>query len=831
MTSFMSFAEESVEGELEGAEESVGDRDDGTFLMEVTTRAMAVHALALTVQDWKDLGRGEDPNVAASSSLEETAERITALLLVRIVAIISPSGTFKDLSTTTICRAALNETKAWCPGQLTMEIVQELRTFVTRMLRTYQDLPFHNFRHAYHVTISANKLLDLMLCTEDSTGRDPHSPKPPTFGLRDDPFALAALLFAALIHDAEHKGVANRRMVEERHALALLYNDHSIHEQRSLHLAFEEFLKEQYTDLRKVMFPAKEDYREFRMAVVNMVLSTDLTNPERTQITKSKFKEAFAALETHPETVEQKQVRRSSIASNISMPRVRVPKPNRRGSNVSISSVVSDVTTDSFQISQRKHDVDQHNIRHYAQRQFSQSAENSFADDFDNDSVANHYQNQQKNNTANGEEQSVRWASTHSCASEFSDFAEDSVAMMVQQPLHSPRHTRRLSTTSMKSFAADSVVMAQKKRQDQYAYETTERRGSNPSTGTNTRASNGTFKSFAVDSVALQQKRYDGQGSTRHRGGMIDAMRSNGSEFIQVGNYSDDDDSLSLTPPSSDDETDGALGIRAITLTRSLDELELGPSAPPSPAPKRGVKVSRSAGSEGMAHRRVQRRASTGGNAPSMFEPLQGQRIDEEEPVSPLGHVPGVARSVDGPDPLSSQSMHVGTSAGKYSSRLSICRSIDLSGESIEVYSRKGRSRRGSMGGMSVATEFDGEEDREGDEPDGLRQSVVLDLLLRVADVGHSLQSWENMIEWSGGLFHELVAANKAGRGHDPRPGWFDNQVRIMESYLMPLTVQLYDIGIFGPTVGSSFANFVEDNDDQWRYDGLEQTEAWVSEA
>jgi hypothetical protein len=819
MTSFMSFAEESVEGEVEGADEggyrdesAKDERDDGMLLMEVTTRAMAVQALAITMQDWKDLGRGEDPRVAASSSLEEAAERITALLLVRIVAILSPSGTFKDLSTTTICRAALSETKAWCPGQLTLEIVQDLRTYVTRMLRTYHDLPFHNFRHAYHVTISANKLMDLMLCTEKSTGRESQSPKPPTFGLRDDPFALAALLFAALIHDAEHKGIANRRMVEERHALALLYNDHSIHEQRSLYLAFEEFLKDEYTDLRNVMFPYPVDYRDFRMAVVNMVMSTDLTNPERTQITKSKFKEAFGVA-SHPETEGQKQVRRSSQVSNISMPRLRLSKPNRRGSNVSISSVVSDVTTDSFQINQRKHDVDQHNLRHFQQRRFSQPAESSIADDFDNDSVVHNFQrerqNNTNNNTANGDKPNVRRASTHSCASEFSDFAEDSVAMHVQRHHPSPKHGRRGSATSMRSFAVDSVVMAQKKRQGQDQFQDTERRGSN-----------GTFKSFAVDSVALQQKRLDGQGPTR--------LRSIDSEFIKMGYYSDEDDSLSLTPPSSDDENDGVLGIKAITLTRSLDELDLGPDSPPK-VPKRGVTAHRSAGSElsSMPQRRVQRRASTGGNTPSMFEPLQGQRIDEEEPVSPLGHD---STHVDALDPLSSQSMHAGTIAGKRSSRLSICRSIDLSGESIEVYSRRGRSRRCSMGGQSEASEFEGEEDLEGDEPDGLRQSVVLDLLLRVADVGHSLQCWDNLVEWSGALFHELVAANKDGRGHDPRPGWYDNQVRIMESYLMPLTAQLYDIGIFGPTIGSSFGNTVEDNHDQWHYDGLEQTEAWVSE-
>jgi hypothetical protein len=92
------------------------------------------------------------------------------------------------------------------------------------------------------------------------------------------------------------------------------------------------------------------------MAVVNMVMSTDLTNPERTQI-QIEIQRGFGA-GWHPETEGQKQVRRSSQVSNISLPRVR-NLGLTAGSNVSISSVVSDVTTDSFQISQRKHDVDQ----------------------------------------------------------------------------------------------------------------------------------------------------------------------------------------------------------------------------------------------------------------------------------------------------------------------------------------------------------------------------------------------------------------------------------------------------------------------------------------
>jgi hypothetical protein len=112
------------------------------------------------------------------------------------------------------------------------------------------------------------------------------------------------------------------------------------------------------------------------------------------------------------------------------------------------------------------------------------------------------------------------------------------------------------------------------------------------------------------------------------------------------------------------------------------------------------------------------------------------------------------------------------------------------------------------------------------DEPDALRETVVLELLLRVADVAHSLQNWDSMTKWSSKLFHELTAANKVGRGHDPQPTWFDNQVKIMESYSMPLADQLNEIGIFGDVGGPVFARIVEDNHDRWLMEGFEHIDS-----
>jgi len=71
----------------------------------------------------------------------------------------------------------------------------------------------------------------------------------------------------------------------------------------SLYVAFSEFLQDEFKDLRKTILPKVEDYRRFRTVIVNLVLATDIASPERTQIGKSKWKEAFG----DPfETVERK---------------------------------------------------------------------------------------------------------------------------------------------------------------------------------------------------------------------------------------------------------------------------------------------------------------------------------------------------------------------------------------------------------------------------------------------------------------------------------------------------------------------------------------------
>lgn len=244
-----------------------------------TTPPFAALALSLTVQDWPRIGL--DPSTALTDDFEALTDRVTSLLLVRVVATAVGKVEYNDLSTTAICTTALMKQEDW-PAPITRSVVQQVRQLCRGILKGYNDVPYHSCQHAQHVVLSTNKLMDMMLRGHGKS-----------FGLKHDPLMLLALIFSAIIHDVEHQGVPNRQLAMEDDDLALLYNDLSIAEQRSLYVGFKELLKDDYKELRTTIFASKDEYHRFRKQVVNLVLNTDIASPERTQLAKSKYKEAF----------------------------------------------------------------------------------------------------------------------------------------------------------------------------------------------------------------------------------------------------------------------------------------------------------------------------------------------------------------------------------------------------------------------------------------------------------------------------------------------------------------------------------------------------------
>jgi len=501
-------------------------------------------ALGITSQQWGDTGMANDPATAPSDDIEETTTRLTALLLIRVCAWVMPRGIFSDLSTTTICRSMLINESLW-PESLTEEVVGELKEYVKTILLGYNPLPYHSFKHAYHVTISTNKLVDMIV------HQYPNEKLAYTFGFRDDPLMQFSMIFAAIIHDVDHRGIPNRQLALDDDDLAMKFNDQSIAENNSLFIAFYELRKQKYDNLRKVIFPERKDYRRFRLACINLVLSTDIASPERTQLAKSKWKEAFGA---PYETVERKLIKEASRRKSI-----------------------------------------------------------------------------------------------------------DSPAQLLQN--------------------------------------------------------------------------------------------------IEVVKSDNDDESVSLTSHSSatDEEANGK---------------------------KNGV-------------RKTKKRVEQNGT-----EALSGKALKYHRRLS-----------------------RVGTTTPR-GSRLGFRRSMDLSGEYVEAYNDEKR--------VSASCETVVTSSRSMVPPaekiDDLRESVVMETILKAADIAHNLQGFEQMVKWSGCLYMELRKAYVENKGDDPMNGWYDNQTGFLDFYVLPLARKLDDAGTFGDTRGGIFVSIVEQNRKRWLKEGMLSTLKIVKE-
>merc|ERR1712127_349953 len=64
---------------------------------------------------------------------------------------------------------------------------------------------------------------------------------------------------------------------------------------------------------------------------------------------------------------------------------------------------------------------------------------------------------------------------------------------------------------------------------------------------------------------------------------------------------------------------------------------------------------------------------------------------------------------------------------------------------------------------------------------DDLRETVIMETIIKSADVAHNLQGFDQMVRWSSCLYLEQRKAYAEGRGEDPMNGWYDNQTGFLD--------------------------------------------------
>ncbi|XP_053536790.1 dual specificity calcium/calmodulin-dependent 3',5'-cyclic nucleotide phosphodiesterase 1A isoform X2 [Ictalurus punctatus] len=117
--------------------------------------------------------------------------------------------------------------------------------------------PYHNLTHAADVTQTAHYL---MLHT----------------GIMHwlTELEILAMVFAAAIHDFEHTGTTNNFHIQTRSEVAILYNDRSVLENHHVSAAYRLMQDDEMNILINL---SKDDWRELRTLVIEMVMSTDMS--------------------------------------------------------------------------------------------------------------------------------------------------------------------------------------------------------------------------------------------------------------------------------------------------------------------------------------------------------------------------------------------------------------------------------------------------------------------------------------------------------------------------------------------------------------------------
>jgi class 3 adenylate cyclase len=196
----------------------------------------------------------------------------------------------------------------------------ELRAYVLMISAMYRDHGFHNFEHASHVMRSITKLM--MRIAAPSLDAPPESTGSGDltteingmlhnccYGVASDPLLIFAVAFAALIHDVDHAGVPNTRLVKEDVNLAIKYRFKSVAEKNSIRLAWERLMGAEFRELRSCLCPTQLELKRFRNLVVNAVMATDLADKELNDKRNERWSQCF---DDWPENPSEDDMKRKS---------------------------------------------------------------------------------------------------------------------------------------------------------------------------------------------------------------------------------------------------------------------------------------------------------------------------------------------------------------------------------------------------------------------------------------------------------------------------------------------------------------------------------------
>jgi len=198
-----------------------------------------------------------------------------------------------------------------------LSVKNQLRDYVGQIAFMYSDHPFHNFEHASHVAMSANKLIKRMIDINADEDRETELLHKATFGISSDPLTQFAIIFAAVIHDVDHSGVPNTQLIKEGVDIAKKYSNKSVAEQNSVEIAWELLMESRYDLLRPYIYRTEGEGKRFRQLVVNAVMATDIMDKEQQTVRKKRWEKAFIFEDSNKPTDDDMNRRATAVIEHI----------------------------------------------------------------------------------------------------------------------------------------------------------------------------------------------------------------------------------------------------------------------------------------------------------------------------------------------------------------------------------------------------------------------------------------------------------------------------------------------------------------------------------
>jgi class 3 adenylate cyclase len=195
--------------------------------------------------------------------------------------------------------------------ELNADLFSQLHDYVIAISNLYNNNPFHNFDHASHVGMSVAKLLGRMVVPPEEEERNRKIGPDYAYGITSDPSTLFACVYSALIHDIDHPGVPNSRLIHVNSPLATQYRGKSIAEQNSVDIAWDLLMQEQYNALRDAICPTEQDLKRFRQLVINIVMATDIVDSDLGKVRDDRWDKAFS--ESCDESERDRANRRATV--------------------------------------------------------------------------------------------------------------------------------------------------------------------------------------------------------------------------------------------------------------------------------------------------------------------------------------------------------------------------------------------------------------------------------------------------------------------------------------------------------------------------------------